>query len=76
MVSFNVNMLEKVMIGLVVIFAIITFFGSVASDINVAIENVTGSGLQGVAIFGIVGLLVTLGLLVALMRGLFGGAKR
>lgn len=75
MVSMNVKTLENVMIGLVVVFAIITFFGTIAGDISDAIKNVTGSGLGGVAIFGIVGLLITLAILVGIMKGLMGGKR-
>ena len=72
MVKFNVATLESVMIGLVIVFAIISFFATIAGDLSDAITNVTSSSLQGVAIFGVVGLLITLGLLVALMKGLMG----
>jgi hypothetical protein len=72
MVKFNVSTLESVMIGLVIVFAIITFFGTIANDLAGAIANVTNSDLQGVAIFGIVGLLIVLGLLIAVMKGVMG----
>jgi hypothetical protein len=72
MVKFTVNTLENVMIGLVIAFAIITFFGTIAGDLQSAINNVTGSSLQGVAIFGVVGLLIVLGVLVGLMKGIMG----
>lgn len=72
MVKFTVKTLENAMIGLVIVFAIITFFGTIADDMVLAIANVTSSSLQGVAIFSIVGLLITLGVLVAIMKGLMG----
>jgi len=72
MVSFTVKTLENVMIGLVIAFAIITFFATIANDLADAITNVTGSSLQGVAIFSVVGLLITLGVLIGLMKGIMG----
>lgn len=68
----NVGTLEKAMVGLVVIFALITFFGTIADNLALAIGNVTSSDLDGVAVFGIVGLLVTLGILISVMRGVMG----
>jgi len=72
MVSFNVRTLENVMMGLVIVFAIITFFGTIAGDLADSITNVTGSSLGGVALFGIVGLLITVGVLMAVMKGVMG----
>jgi len=72
MVKFSVKTLENAMIGLVIVFAMITFFGTIANDLQSAIGNVTGSSLQGVAIFGVVGLLVTLGVLISVMKGVMG----
>lgn len=72
MVKFTVKTLENVMIGLVIVFAIITFFGTIANDLALAIGNVTSSNLQGVAIFGVIGLLIVLGVLVGIMKGLMG----
>jgi hypothetical protein len=76
MVSMNTNTLEKALIGLVMIFAIITVFGTLATPIALAIANVTSSSLGGVAVFSVVGMLITIGILVMVMRGLMGGGKR
>lgn len=76
MVSMNTNTLEKALIGLVMIFAIITVFGTLATPIADAIGNVTSSSLSGVAVFSVVGMLITIGILVMVMRGLMGTGKR
>lgn len=70
--KFSVSTLENAMIGLVIVFAIITFFGTIANELADAITNVTSSSLAGVAIFGVIGLLITLGVLISVMKGVMG----
>ena len=75
MVKFTTKTLETTMLGLVIIFAIITFFATIADDLSNSINNVTASSLQGVAVFGIVGILITIGVLLGVMKGLMGGKR-
>ena len=75
MVKFTTKALEGVLVGLVIVFAIISFFGTIADDLSNAIANVTASSLGGVAMFGIVGLLITLGILLGVMKGMIGGRR-
>ena len=72
----NTSILQNALVGLVLIFALITFFGEIANDLQNAINNVTGSQLQGVAVFSIVGILLVLGIMVIVMTGVLGGKKR
>lgn len=76
MVKMSPKTLENGMIGLIVVFALISFFGSIASLLADSITNVTSSTLQGVAVFGVVGILITLGVLLSVMRGLIGSGGR
>ena len=77
MVKFNVGTLESVMVGLIVVFAIISIFAGIAGDLASAIGNITGgsnssASIAGGAIFGIVGFLIVVGLLLVIMKGLMG----
>lgn len=82
-VKFQVKKLESIMIGLVVVFAILTVFGTIAGDIADGVDLVVNgeknssghyitSGMTGGSVFSIVGILITIGVLLVVMKGVMG----
>lgn len=54
---------------------LIIFVGSLASTLGLAIQNLTGSGLLGAVVAGVLGLLVIAGIVFFAMDGILGGGR-
>lgn len=74
-VSLDTGVLQKIVVGLVLAYIAFTFLGEIANPIADSITNVTGSNLQGAALFKVTGIVLLGGILILIVKAFMGGRR-
>ena len=74
-ISLDTGILQKIVVGLVLAYIAFTFLGEIANPIADSISNVTGSSLQGSALFKVTCIVLLGGILILIVKAFMGGRR-